>query len=85
MPVLVPLLFTFLAGRHLQRALAAAAQALADNHHASDILDQTIPRPTGRRPPRSCTHTDTPSAANTGTGTSTCDNTTEAKRDGTIP
>ena len=85
MPVLVPLLFTFLAGRHLQRALAAAAQALADNHHASDILDQTIPRPTGRRPPRSCTHTDTPSAANTGTGTAACDNTTEANAHGTVP
>ena len=85
MPVLVPLLFTILAGRHLQRALAAAAQALADNHHASDILDQTIPRPTGRRPPRSCTHTGTPSAANTGTGTATCDNTTEASGHGTVP
>jgi hypothetical protein len=85
MPALVPLLFTILAGRHLQRALAAAAQALADNHHASDVLDQTIPRPTGRRPPRSCTDTDTPSAANTGTGTSTCDNTTEANTHGTVP
>ena len=84
MPVLVPLLFTILAGRHLQRALAAAAQALADNHHASDILDQALPRPMGRRPPRSCTHTDTPSAANTGTGTASCDNTTEANTHGTV-
>ena len=84
MPVLVPLLFTILAGRHLQRALAAAAQALADSHHASDILDQAIPRPTGRRPRRSCTNISIHSG-NTGTGTATCDNTTEAKGDGTVP
>ena len=85
MPILVPLLVILLPARHLQRPLAAAAQELADSHQASDILDQAIPRPTGRRPPRSCTHTGTPSAANTGTGTATCDNTTEASGHGTVP
>ena len=85
MPVLVPLLFILLPARRLQRALAAAAQALADNHHASDILDQAIPRPMGRRPARSCTDTKTRDAANSGTGTATCDNTTEANTYGTVP
>ena len=85
MPVLVPLLVTLLPARHLQRALAAAAQALADGHHASDILDQATPRPTGRRPPRSCTDTNTRDAANTGTGTASCDHTTEGNVHGTVP
>ena len=85
MPVLVPLLVTLLPARHLQRALAAAAQELADSHHASDILDQAIPSSTGRRPPRSCINLVMHSAGNTGTGTASCDNTTEANAHGTVP